>query len=319
MDMLGRRDFLWKSALTAASIAVAGVPGVADARRRSTVALGVWPGPYRNASAADRRRRQEGAIGRRFIVDRARGDAYALDKPIVPSYIRESVQQGRRAYLKLQSWVGDPPHRRAVPWSDVASGRWDREIASRARSAARLRGHHFIAFHAEANVQSSSQPTSGTPAEFARAFDHTRRIFEQQGAHGLIWVVVLTASAYRVGYARQWMPDGFDLIGVDGYNSVATSPDKKKSFKRLFAPAAHFAHARRCDLFIGEMGCEEARDDRGYKAHWISRVPAALRDFGNVRAVVWNHSDDTHGGWRLDTSGQALHAFRQVANAAPFE
>ncbi|MEX1263871.1 MAG: hypothetical protein WEE66_08050 [Actinomycetota bacterium] len=145
-----------------------------------------------------------------------------------------------------------------------------------------------------------------------------RGIFDDEGASHLIWTVVLTVSAYRDKTADAWMPERPALVGVDGYNKIATSPARALSFEELFQPAVDFAVAAGRAVFIGETGCQERPGDPSYKADWIAAVPAALRRWKRCVAVVWNHSDDGDGGWYLDSSRPSLSAFRAIARDPQF-
>lgn len=317
-EKVGRRQFLQAGAMlgTAALLGAAAlVEGPPEAQKTK---LGIWPGGMNGLSIEHRRNALERAIGRPFTLDRARGNAYALDRPLVPQYVGESVTDGRRAYLKLQSRLGSFSDRVPVPWADVVAGVWDEAIRIKARRARSLPGWHYIAFHAEANVDTPGVRPPGTPAEFAAAFDHVRGIFDEEGADRLTWAAVLAISAYRDNIAHVWMPDRPALIGVDGYSKSSTSPDRALSFEELFQPAVDFAASVGRQVFIGEMGCQEDPGDTSYKADWIAAVPDALRRWKRCAAIMWNHSDDGDGGWFLDSSEASLSAFRAAAQDPQF-
>jgi hypothetical protein len=312
---LGRREFVQGGVLLGAAALLA---GRARGATGHGTRLGIWPGDLFGRTAQQRRDALERRIGRRFSVDRARGDAYAFNRPLLPEYIRDSVGDGRRAYLKLQSWLGSAPDRVPVPWAEVAAGRWDERIRAEAARARSLPGWHYMTFHAEPDVDSPGvQPAPGSPEEFTAAFDHVRGVFDAEGATRLAWVVVLTAGTYLRSEADLWMPERPVLVGVDGYNRVATSA-RSRSFAELFQPAVDFAAAAGRRVFIGETGCEESPTDPSYKASWIAAVPAPLRAWDRVVVVVWNHSDDGAGGWLLDSSRASLDAFRLIASDPVF-
>lgn len=317
---LDRREFIHGAAV---GIAAAALGQVSDLARDvgspgpGRIRWGVWPDARGGKDVAEVRDALEAEIGRRFAIDRKRGSGVGLDAQLITNYVRRSAAEGRMPYLKVHSWRGSPDTggRVPVPWADIAAGRWDGRIAALARAASSFRRPMYFTFHAEPNIQSAAQPHIGSPADFRAAWARVRGLFDLGGTPNVRWVVVLTADVYASGLAEvvQWLPDRFDVLGVDGYNNGGCTPNGWRSFEQIFSPAQTIAASRGKPMFIGECGSVEdtqcGGSDSRRKGRWFKEADATLRGWPEVEAVVWNHSH----GWWVDSSSASLASFRAMS------
>jgi len=209
----------------------------------------------------------------------------------------------------------------------LLAGDFDDDLRAYARAAAGSRIPLMLEFGTEANGDwfPWSGPCNGGPAVFKAAWRHVVRLFRDEGATNVTWVLHLDASepgtlaAYYPG--RQWV----DWVGLSAYGAQQPS-DRWVSFRSVFAPA-YAALARAAPgkpIALLEFGTVV---ERGHdKAAWISAAFRELRSgrYPRLKAESWWNSNWTNGPgeapslMRIDTSPAVLRAYRSAVAASTF-
>lgn len=320
---MDRRAFLKTMAAGGASVALLGsrswVPRAQAETTRSFAArsapcrFGAFVDPF-GGDTIDAITDFETLIGRPLAITRH----YLPWKiPLPGKTILRSAAGGHIPYV---SWHATTRTNVAIPWTSITSGTWDEWIVSRAESIRDAGFPMYLAFHHEPEDDTAN----GTAADFAAAHDHIRHIFNEEGVTNVRWVVTLMASTYRGGHKgyASWLPQGFNLLGVDGYNRhpCISSPQKHpwKSFEEIFTPAHDAAVSTGKRLFVGENGSVEQCDcgslgDPEAKARWFADQCSTLRSWPEVKAVLYSHTTCHHNGYlmkyRVDSSAESLAAY----------
>ena len=207
------------------------------------------------------------------------------------------------------SWNG-----RGALAADIAAGRYDPMIAERAANIAALNRPVLIRWFWEMDGKKKSQ-WAQSPADYAAAFRHIRREFENEGAHNVQWVWCPNASAFTDGRAQEFYPgpEHVDWICADGYNwAPGRVGDSWESFTDIFSGFYDWASQQGKPLMIGEFGVQER--DPGEKAAWVRDAAQAIKTtFPGIRAVVYFDAHVDHD-WRMRTSPEAFEAFREMAS-----
>jgi len=292
-----RRDFMKRSAAVGAAAVGLSIFGLgetpADARSHAR-----WWGslaqPTGSQEPWDAVRALERKVGRRFGTIHHR---FPWDNDLVNKFTRWGVSTGHKPIL---GWNGNIGNNNL--WNEIGSGSQDRRITQQARSLRAAGWDTFITFHKEPERE-------GQPADFRRAYDRIHRIFNNVGVRKATWIVTLTAATYNAGQARQWLPNRFDLLGVDGYNRGGCGGTQWKSFNQTFAPARSFARSRGKKLYMVEVGCTEGGS--GAKADWIADARATIKKWPEVVGFSYNN-ERTDCSYLVDSSRSALNSFQRM-------
>jgi hypothetical protein len=260
----------------------------------------------------------EQLIGRKLDLTRhyIRWDRSLVNDPIV-----QSAKQGRTPFI---AWHTQRLDGTWVRWADIAAGMHDRELQAQARILADWGGEAYFVF----NHEPENDP-AGQAQDFARAFDHVRSMFENNGADRLRWVATLMRGTFQgaSGGSDPWIPETCDLLGADGYNRGACNPSIGwESFSSIFDAAQKVARASGKGLVIEEWGCVESDacvgSEPGSKAEWLREAGATIRSWPEVHAVIYSHVHARYGGERVDfrvtSSRSALKAYREIGAQAYF-
>jgi len=246
---------------------------------------------------------------------------------LTTSNIQRSAAAGHTPYI---AWHATKKGNTAIPWSSIVAGNQDAWIVTQADALRNAGFPVYLTFHHEPEDDGAN----GTAADFEAAYDHVRGIFDAEGGTNATWIVTLMATTYgggHKGYAS-WLPQRFDLFGVDGYNRnpCISSPQKHpwKPFADIFAAAHNAAVANGVPLFIGENGCVEQYDcgntlgDPNAKAQWLTDECATLKSWPEVRAVLYSHTSCRHNGYmmeyRVDSSDASLAAYSAFGQDSNF-
>jgi hypothetical protein len=243
------------------------------------------------------------------------------DRDIVNEPIVRSAAGGRIPFIALQAKRQDGS---LVKWSDIATGVEDATIEHQAGLLRELDHQVYFAF----NHEPENDP-AGSPQDYRDAFDHIKSVFTAQGVTKIHHVATLMRGTYQGarGGAHQWMPEGADLVGADGYNRGACNPGIGwESFESIFDAAHAFAVDVGKPMALEEWGCVEADDCGGSehtsKAHWLLGAGSTIRSWPEVAVVVYTNSRADYGGkavdFRVDTSPASLAAYRHVGNEPHF-
>lgn len=257
----------------------------------------------------------ETSIGRPLAITR---HYLTWTNSLTTTTIKKSVATGHIPYI---AWHATKKGNVAVPWSSIATGSEDAWIVTQAQALRDAGFPVYLTFHHEPE----DDPANGAPADFAAAYDHVRAVFDAEGVTNATWVVTLMATTYGGGHHgyESWLPQRFDLLGVDGYNRhpcLSNLPKHPwKSFEEIFADSHDASVATGVPLFIGENGCVEQYDcgntvgDPNAKARWFADECATLKSWPEVRAVLYSHTTCRHNGYlmeyRVDSSPASLASY----------
>ncbi|MGY1739655.1 MULTISPECIES: glycoside hydrolase family 26 protein [unclassified Blastococcus] len=249
-------------------------------------------------------------------------------------------------YQWYQAWAGRPPldtaradavaARGALPlltweaWSpgggvdqpdyslaSIVGGAHDDYVRTFARQVRDWGGRLGLRFLHEVNAPHypwSVGVNGNEPAEAVAAWQHVRRLFEEEGADDVLWVWSVNVHAPGTAPYGPLFPgdDAVDWVAVDGYNGGDALPwggwrDPGEVFGSSLADLRRLSDR---PLAITETGSAE---EGGDKAAWIEALFQLVVDEG-VRVVVW-FQYDKEADWRVDSSSPAASAFRRAVTA----
>jgi glycosyl hydrolase family 26 len=200
----------------------------------------------------------------------------------------------------------------------LTSGSEDGWLRQRARAAKALGSEIFLRPLWEMNGNWSAWDgahNGNSPPAFVGAWSRIHDIFRQEGADNVVWVwspnAVDTPAEQWNHWTRYYPGDDYvDWVGMDGYNwGHADDSHTWQPFGAVFRDL-YADYAGRKPLMIAETASTEVGGD---KAAWIADARATLKSsFPAVRAVIWFHANK-ETDWRVDSSRQALLAFRAFA------
>jgi hypothetical protein len=315
-----RRDFLKKTAVAGAGLTI---PTWIEATPSSAspgaaCRWGAYASPRNGETAKHAILALENKIGRKLAITR---HYMNWDRPIPGELVHWSAAGGRKPYV---SWQAVRHNGTVIPWHSIARGNHDREIKAQ---AARIRSWGrpaYFNFHHEPE----NDTRNGGPADFRAAFQRVRNIFDSMNVNNLTWAVILMASTYAGGHGGpgHWLPNRFELVGVDGYNRWPCLPNRSQhhwaSFREIFRPAHRLAVNRHKGMFVGEFGCVErnACGNRGAprhaKARWVHWAGETLKAWPEVKGVVYSHTLARYQGYNeaywVNTSAASLSSFKRV-------
>jgi len=232
---------------------------------------------------------------------------------------------GRIPYI---SWHAYTRNHTPTRWADIAAGQQDAYIYEVGQRLATFGHPIYFSFHHEPE----NDPTNGSPAEFAAAFERVRSVMDAAGATNLTWVCTLMGTTYRGthGGADAWLPapNSYHLVGSDGYNRwPIISKPAWRSFAELFTAAHQKSVELNKGLFVGEFGCVEQTEgysagDPMAKADWFQGAADTVRAWGNVEAMCYSHAEATFQGhvmpYWIDSSASSLASFSDVGRSNDF-
>ena len=322
---MNRREFLKTTGLATAGIGLAGLAEPTPASASGSCLWGAYAGPRsRSQTLQEAITGLELKIGRRLGITRH----YVNWEAKLPTKLDVwTVQHGHSPYI---SWHTEATGGGGVTFSSIAHGQHDRAIKDQAHRLRRWGRHVYFSF----NHEPENDRWAGGPAEFKAAWYHMRRLFHEVGANNITWIVVLMASTYAGGHGgpKRWLPDHYDLLGVDGYNRYPCLDNRSKhpwvSFRTLFNPAYRLAQEKSKGLFIGEYAtveqdsCGNTGGDPRAKAEWIADASATIRSWPQVKAALYSHTEAHFEGYRegywVDSSNASLQAFKSAGQLPYF-
>ncbi len=217
-------------------------------------------------------------------------------------------------------------------WADVAAGGQDHRIDRLARHIrSTFPEKFFLAIHHEPENDVDLDPGSGmTPEDYAAMYRHTVQRLRDQGVENAVFVMAY--MGYQGWGVKPWFGDLYpgddvvDWIGYDPYVSAdpdahhhgdfaelvnqTTDPDRWPGFYNW----ARKAHPDK-PLMLSEWGVFEYAADPGNKREIFASVQRQLPDYPALKALVYFDSPRApRGDTRIDSSPQALAAFRVIAN-----
>ena len=201
------------------------------------------------------------------------------------------------------------------PWSSVASGGQDGQIAAVAGRLKALGRKVFLAPHHEPEDQVGSY---GSASDYARAFRRIVDEFRQAGARNVIfvWNVMGYVGGHGDIYPALYPGDSYvDWIAYDPYNWYGCkSGHRPRSFAEITKPMYDWtaAHAPSKPLMLAEFGVREQPAGMPSKAEWFRDALTTLKTTRTrIKALVYfntNHACD----WRITSSSASVAAYRQI-------
>jgi beta-mannanase len=201
------------------------------------------------------------------------------------------------------------------PWSSVANGAHDGQIATTANRLKALGRKVFLAPHHEPEDQVGS---FGSASDYARAFRHVVDGFRRAGAGNVIfvWNVMGYVGGHGDIYPQLYPGDSYvDWIAYDPYNWVGCkSGHKGRSFAEITKPMYDWtaAHHPNKPLMLAEFGLREQPAGMPSKAEWFRDALVTLKTTRTrIKALVYfntNHTCD----WRITSSSSSVAAYRQI-------
>jgi len=245
------------------------------------------------------------------------------------------AQQGGKNRLLLENWK--PEQGRS--WAQVAAG--DPTVdAAIDNEAGYLKSHYwgkfFLTIHHEPEDEVNPAAGSGYTAQDYRAmFRHVVQRLRADGVSNAVTVMDYM-GAPKWG-SQSWFSDLYpgddvvDWIAEDPYSIGSSAPwrtdfaglvDRRdgSSFPGFYTWATGNHPGK--PIMLAEWGVTEDPQDASAKANFFGSMVGELRSFPAIKALVyWNAPSFPalgDGATRIDSSGAALAAFRQAAQAGVF-
>ena len=207
---------------------------------------------------------------------------------------------------------------------NIASGKHDVYIRQWAKDAAAWDKPFYLRFAHEMNIDGfpwGVGVNGNTSDQYVAAWRHVHDIFQQEGATNVRWVwSPNVVSGNSTPFSWVYPGDDYvDWVALDGYNrGTIRSWSNWRSLADIFGHS-HDALTKMTNkpMMIAEVGSAEVGGD---KAVWIRQgllqeVPSRLPQ---VRAVIW-FDIDKEADWRVNSSPEALAAFREVALSSQYQ
>ena len=219
-----------------------------------------------------------------------------------------ATKNGAIPMISWEPWPG--------PLRPIVVGERDAYIRRYATAAASFGAPLLLRFAHEMNLRGI--PWSGSAELYRSAYQRVHAIFGAAGARNVRFVW----SPYVQGpnatqFVRYYPGDAHvDWLALDGYNwGRQRLRNRWASFDAIFAESyrAMLDLAPEKPLMLAEVSCA---DRGGDKASWMrdSLLEAIPNRYPAIRAVVWfNQNRLDHADWRVDSSPEALHVWREAA------
>ena len=220
--------------------------------------------------------------------------------------------------LVARCWdMGAAPMISWEPWQGlerITSGVHDVYLADYAGAAAAHGQPVFLRFAHEMNLPPI--PWHAPPGVFLAAWERVRGFFHEAGASNVRFVWSPYVDGRGIARLSPYFPgrDKVEWLGLDGYNWGRRGWwQRAAGFDRLFGPSLRALEGLMPDapVMLAEIGCAQF----GAKAAWMREalLDAVPNRYPQVRAVVWfNEHRREHADWRVDSSPEALTAWREI-------
>jgi Glycosyl hydrolase family 26 len=230
-----------------------------------------------------------------------------------PLINREELREvARRGAVPMITWEPWDSQGRGIPLRSIMAGAEDEFLRRSARAAAAWSGPIMLRFAQEMNgnwFPWGQGVGSNTPLDFRLAWHQVVRVFRREGARNVIWVWAPNEDSGGDYPLKTVYPgDGWvDWAGIDGFNwggEIGWA-----SFTEVFGSTYdRLVEFTSKPIVIAETG---SGDELGDKAEWIaSAFRREIPRFPHVRALVWFDVEEARADFRIDSSEEALDAFR---------
>jgi hypothetical protein len=261
--------------------------------------------------------RQTSALGRRLAIVRV---YYHIGEAFPTFTDGQHMADGSTLLVSLDS---DGPS-----YSSIAAGRSDATITAFLRAVNRAAFRYdltsiYVSFEHEPG--SPQHMGLGSPAGFARAWDHVHQLAE--AAHvdwndggRLRWVLILMHSTYAAGQGSSYWPGAgeVDIVAADGYDSFNCGQRWQKQVPtpaELFNPLLAFARARGdLPVFIGEWGVDTVTP--GGQPQFIREMQAYVTANTAIAATMYWDNGGSSCNYRVDGRPASLAALAAMGHLA---
>ena len=209
---------------------------------------------------------------------------------------------------------------RAISYSDVLAGKWNKYIDTWAADAKVDGREVFVRFGHEMNGDwygwggAQNGANAAAPQQFIAMWRFVRDRFTTKGVTNVTWV--WCPNNESVPDAAWNQPENYypgdayvDWICADGYNwGTSQTWSSRRTFSEVFGPVYSrlTALAPTKPFMIGEFASTELG---GNKAAWITDAASRIStQYTQIRAFIWfNMNKETD--WRVESSAASLSAF----------
>ncbi|WP_344311977.1 hypothetical protein [Fodinicola feengrottensis] len=285
---------------------------------------GVWWGVAANPLAGESWDQAllayESRMGRRVDI----AHFYHRDRELFPT--ADEIRRADQRFL-LENWKPEAGH----SWAQVAAGAVDGEID---REAAYLKANFtkpfFLVVHHEPENEVDQASSGFTAKDYAAMFRHVVVRLRSDGVRNAVTVMNYLGTPKWGGqpWFDQLYPgdDVVDWVAEDPY-VFGSNPLWRTGFagtvnRRDFAdpswPGFYDWAMRKHPgkpIILAEWGVDEQPGQPAAKSGYFAAVPAGLRHFPAVKALVYWNAAATNpvGATRIDSSGRSLTAFRSLS------
>jgi hypothetical protein len=261
--------------------------------------------------------KEQGALGRKLAIVRV---YYHIGGTFPQVSDRRNMAQGSTELVSLDS--------AGQSYASIAAGREDGSILAFLRSVnqAALQYHLgaiYITFEHEPD--GPQHASFGSPAEFARAWDHVHQLAVaahldwNQGGR-LHWVLIFIHQTYGNGRANLFWPGSgeVDIVAADGYNSFRCGNAAQPQIQTpamLFNPLLAFAAAHGgLPAFIAEFGSDTSTPNA--QPRFIEQMQAYLASNRQIAAALYWDWAGANCSYSVDGHPAALAALAALGRSA---
>ncbi|GAA4104678.1 hypothetical protein GCM10022248_93270 [Nonomuraea soli] len=232
------------------------------------------------------------------------------------------------ARLLLINWKPSFDH----TWAEIAAGALDTRIDRlAAHIVERFPERFFLTVHHEPEDDVDATPGSGmTAGDYAAMFRHVVLRLRQQGVRNA--VTVMTYMGAPNWASRSWFEqlypgdDVVDWVAMDPYADarVRDFDGLVNKTRKDFAQWPGFYRWMQSrfpgkPIMVSEWGVFERRGEPGFKAEFFGSVRAQIRNYPQIKALVYFDSPRApRGDTRFDVNPAAAKAFATLATDAHF-
>lgn len=242
-----------------------------------------------------------------------------------PEYLDAAVARGGMPLISWEPWrFGGGLRQSRYALKTILAGKHDTYIRRWAKAAAAWGKPFFLRFAHEMNGDWTSWSpgvNGNTSGEFVRAWRRVHGIFRRAGATNVRWVWAPVAHYEGATPYRDVYPgDAYvNWLGISGYNWGDTrSWSHWQSFSEIFGRSYRMLTTiARKPIMVAEVASAESGGD---KAAWIRKayLEEIPSKFPQMRAISWFHANKEND-WRVNSSGRALRAYKEVVTTARYQ
>lgn len=207
----------------------------------------------------------------------------------------------------------------AMPWADIANGRYDNVIRERAQNLLALMvstgttARAYIGFHHEPENEEVGNGAEfgvcGTASEYKAAGERFLGIVDNVMGDRCRIGATLMAGSYSGGHGghKAWQPNNSWWYGVDGY----AHGNPKETFGSIFTPAHSAAVADGRRLVIQETGAPEITGTN-FKPQFFHDARTIPKSWSECKLIQYSNVQ-AKSAYYVDTTRTSLAAFQEWA------